>query len=161
MAIASYIADRAEELLDAAEASLTLARTGTAVPARTYRSHGPPAVDWCNEDLLVVYLDNPAIKLSNPSQNRALQAGQYETMPVARYVVELWRCAPNIDDQGTPPTATPPPRHYRPMFTHSGPACGSRKRRGHCSRVRGWVAVRPCSEIRSPCRRREVWLGGV
>lgn len=108
MPVASYLSARAQELLTAAQAALTLARTGNAVPARVYRSHGPPAVDWCNQDLLVVYLDNPAEKLSNPAQGRAAQVspGEYLQMPIARFVVELWRCVPTIDSQGTPPTAT-------------------------------------------------------
>lgn len=106
MPTADYLEDRAHELLTAATTSLTLARTGNAVPSRIYLSHGPPAVDFCTADgLLTVYADTPAIKLVDPKADRSKNVGQIFTLPIYRLVVELWRCVPNLDAEGTPPTA--------------------------------------------------------
>ena len=102
----TYVQSRLGELLTAATAGLTLARTGNAIPSRLYVSHGPPAVDTCADDgLLCVYLDTPAVSLANPELRNAQQSGQFRMMPVLRMIIELWRCVPIPDGQGTPPTA--------------------------------------------------------
>lgn len=104
MAATTYISSRLGELFTAAQAGLTLARTGNAIPTRIYHSHGPPAVDFCEEDLLVVYLDNPAVSDDNPSQRIAENSGPQLRMPVLRMCIELWRCVPTLGADGTPPT---------------------------------------------------------
>lgn len=100
-----YVQGRLGELMTAALAGLTLARTGNPVPTRTYHSHGPPAVDFCKEDVLAVYLDNPAVSDDNPSVRIAENQGPLKRMPVLRMAIELWRCVPGVDGDGIPPTA--------------------------------------------------------
>lgn len=106
MPVASYFADRLTELLAASVVALEVSRTGVAVPSRQYISHGRPAVDFCQTGILVVYGDAPSIQLSKPRQDIAEQAGQFMLMAIAVMFVELWRCVPNLDDTGVPPTAT-------------------------------------------------------
>lgn len=102
----TYLSGRLSELLTAATAGVTLARTGNAVPSRIYVSHGPPAVDFCDDNgLLAVYLDNPAVGLDAPSVRIAENTGPQKRMPVLRMCIELWRCVPNLDEQGNAPTA--------------------------------------------------------
>lgn len=105
MAATVYVSGRLGELYTAALAGLTLARTGNAVPTRTYHSHGPPAVDFCEEDMLAVYLDNPAVGEDGPSVRIAENTGPVKRMPILRMCVELWRCVPTVDELGNPPTA--------------------------------------------------------
>ena len=102
----TYISSRLSELLTAAQAGLTLARTGNVIPSRVYVAHGPPAVDFCAEGLLVVYLDNPAIGEDGPSVRKAEAVGPTKRMPILRMCIELWRCVPNVSDQGIPPSET-------------------------------------------------------
>lgn len=103
----TYLSSRLGELLTAATAGVTLARTGNAIPSRVFVSHGPPAVDFCTDDgLLAVYLDKPAVNLDEPSVRITEQVGPKKRMPILRMCIELWRCVPNLDEQGTPPTVT-------------------------------------------------------
>lgn len=105
MATATYFSTRLTELLAASVVALEVSRTGIAVPSRQYVSHGRPAVDFCDTGILVVYGDAPSIQLSRPRQDIAEQAGQFLLMAVAEMFVEVWRCVPNLDATGTPPTA--------------------------------------------------------
>lgn len=99
----TYVADRLLELLTAAEAGLTLARTGNPIPTRNLRVHGEPAVDVCDDNgLLVVYSASPAVRLTDPRANDARNKGPHHFVPVLRMVVELWRCVPAVDDDGVP-----------------------------------------------------------
>lgn len=102
---ADYLNLRLNELLTAAQAALTLVRSGNPIPSRVYVSHGPPAVDLCDDDLLVVYLDNPAVRLTDPKADRTVQVGQFSVIPIARYIVEVWRCVPGPTDTSVPSAA--------------------------------------------------------
>lgn len=106
MPTATYFSNRLTELLAASVVALEVSRTGIAVPSRQYVSHGRPAVDFCDTGILVVYGDAPSIQLSKPRQDIAEQAGQFMFMAIADMFVEVWRCAPSLDDTGGAPTAT-------------------------------------------------------
>lgn len=108
MPTADLLATRLQELKAAAQASLTLARTGNPIPTRVYRSHGRPAVDvLCAADdgLLAVYLADPAVDLQRVEHGRAINVGQHGYMALVRAVVEIWRCVPTQTSSG-PPSAT-------------------------------------------------------
>lgn len=102
---ADFIADRALELLTAAEASLTLLRTGNPIPTRFGRTHGAPVAEVCEGSAyggqLNVYVDSPAVSVEAQSQGRSHNVGARHWMPYLNLVVELWRCAP----KGPVPTA--------------------------------------------------------
>lgn len=106
MAPTTYLQARLGELLTAALAGLTLARTGNPIPSRSGHTHGPPVPDFCTDDgLLAVYLDNPAVSDDNPSQRITENSGPVMRMPVVRLCIDLYRCVPTLDGQGVPPSA--------------------------------------------------------
>lgn len=82
----------AHALLDAAAAAL-----GTSVPDRSFVSHNVPAWDGCDADQLTVNLQGVTFKQTK---------GPRHAMSVASplWVVQIVRCAPNLDTQGVAPS---------------------------------------------------------
>lgn len=97
---ATYIGDLLEALRDEALAALDPTRTGHPAPSRVFVSHGAPAVDVCEDDgLLAVYVD--VVPHLHPRQ-RGRGPGGCLVVPTMRAVVELWRCHPTMQHDGSP-----------------------------------------------------------
>lgn len=81
----------AQDVLIAASEALAV------TPGRVYVAHGPPAWDLCTDDQLAVYVQPVTIRSSG-------RAGcQVQRLPVVH--VQLVRCVPGPDNNGTPPAA--------------------------------------------------------
>ena len=107
---ADYLQVLALDLLDAAADGLALARTGHAAPTRQYVSHGPPAVDGCDDPTftgqLTVHYGRPAIR-QRSAPDRPAVPRSLEVAPVGLLVIQLWRCYPTVREDGAAPdTAT-------------------------------------------------------
>jgi hypothetical protein len=102
----NYLHGIGTDILDAALNGLDQSCTGNPPPERVYVSHGPPAVDGCQNTngQLSVHLDRLEMRPAGV-QSRGVPGGyQCQVMPVARFVVELFRCVPVPNDRGVPPT---------------------------------------------------------
>lgn len=102
----NYLHGIATDILNASLNGLADACTGNPPPERTYVSHGPSAVDACENTngQLSVYLDRLEMRPAGV-QARGVPGGfQCQVMPIARFVVELFRCVPVPNDRGVPPT---------------------------------------------------------
>ncbi len=107
MPATTYASDRMNELVSAATVALAVTRSGNTLPTRILRTHNQPVVPVTNcADSLSVYLANPAIRLRQVSQGRAVQSGPVFIMPILRMFVELWRCVPGLGAAGEEPTDT-------------------------------------------------------
>lgn len=112
----AYLADRALELLDAAEDALVQATTGHAPPGHVFLVHGEPADDFpCDGGQLTVHISG----LSHE------QFGRFSTEPVPQscartptptFVITLRRCLPTPLGDGTAPSATAQDEHARNLM---------------------------------------------
>jgi len=105
---ASYLYDLAEQLRIQAVAGVSLARTGHAVPARTFVAHGEPVSELCEEDQLTVHLDVRQPVASRPP-SRATVPGHHGQSSGVQLVATLWvtlfRCVPGTEEDGSAPPA--------------------------------------------------------
>lgn len=88
------LGDLAETLL--ATVASTLEAAGRPLQ-RSYVSHGPPAWDGCGTDQATVHLQPLTFRSSGSGR-------QMQTQLRAGLTVQMVRCVPVPDDQGTPPT---------------------------------------------------------
>jgi hypothetical protein len=102
MPATTFLADRMQDLLNAAQTALDVARTGNRNPGRIIRTHGPPAVDICSDDLLCVYLAMPGLRLVEVSIGNAQNRMPKKLLPIADMNVELWRCTGSLDPVPAP-----------------------------------------------------------
>lgn len=97
MGSATYIYDRATELLNAAKAGLDPTRTGHAVPTRAYVGWGDPPADVnCsgNGSLIVSHRVSSSVNVREPQRARGL-AGRVpggRSLQAIRFRVTLFRC---------------------------------------------------------------------
>lgn len=96
---ATYVADRAQELLNACIAGLDPSRTGHDVPTRVYRGWGDPPADMnCagNGSLIVSHRVNSSVNVREPGQSRGIPGRRPggRSLQVIRYRVSLYRCWP-------------------------------------------------------------------
>lgn len=99
------LAEQAALILAAAASGVAPDRTGNDPPDRVYVSHGEPAVDVCLDctGQLSVHVDRVESRPLNTSPGAPAKVQTCALMPVAVYVVQLWRCVPIPDDRGAPP----------------------------------------------------------
>ncbi len=103
---ATFLADRAAELLTAGRAALVTDRTPNGPAGWSARTHGPPVLDpEVKDDVLAVYSCKPAILLGAVAQAPAAQRGRLQVMPIAQFYVELWRHVIGRDGHGRIPPA--------------------------------------------------------
>ncbi len=100
-----YLANLANDLLDAAEDALAETSTGHAAPSEAWVNHGEPAADFCcDAGQVTVHLasvDHNPVGLFigatvAPPQECAIT-------PTANYVVTVFRCHPVPGNSGRPP----------------------------------------------------------
>lgn len=92
-----------EDLLAACQAGLAAA--GFDVPAGPGVTHGKPVVDDCEGNLLAAYLESIVARPfgeRRPSSPGDLQRVGWHAVALLR--VELWSCAPTLNDVGNPPS---------------------------------------------------------
>jgi len=103
---ANYLEGVANDILQASLSGLAQSCTGRTPPGRVYVSHGPSAVDACEgtSGQLTVHLERLEMRPAGVQQRGVPGGFQCQIMPVARFVVELFRCVPVPNDRGVPPT---------------------------------------------------------
>lgn len=111
MGSATYVADRATELLNAAIAGLDPSRTGHDVPTRAYRGWGDPPADMnCagNGSLIVSHRVNSSVNVRAPAlaRGRAARRPGGRSLQVIRFRVTLFRCWPVARKGTAAPDAT-------------------------------------------------------
>lgn len=101
----TVLSDLLVDLLDAGVDGLAVERTGNPEPDRVYISHGPPSVEVCEGDgLLVVYLDvaRAVFARSQPANPPVAKTCNVAWQATLR--LELWRCYPSSAPDGGPNT---------------------------------------------------------
>lgn len=103
----TYLYDIADDILDVAADALAQTRTGHKTPVRSNVSWGAPPNDGFDDDCtgqLTVHLDSPQPSLSHDFV-RTFDKQDHMIVVKAHYTITLFRCVPQLDDDGGAPTS--------------------------------------------------------
>ncbi len=102
MGAASDLQDLAQDVLDAA--ALILATTGNPEIERAFVSHGPPALDCCNQLAVNVgQIGEAATQATSVLQPGLRHA--FARVNLTTLLITVTRCHPTLDDFDNPPSA--------------------------------------------------------